>query len=576
MRRNSKINTNNLKGKIMKQKNNHSIKKIITIAVLLACSCVYSQSIQVFYNKLCILNEDTVMIVVPHNAPTDHYLDIVNTSNDTIKLTIKRELVSLLNGAENFFDFILCYAPEYDGPTIPYDFMPGDTLSYYFFTSYNPNGQKGISLIKYTFYDDDNPPDSSSILFKFDSRIDTIICIDTIIYYFAVSCQGGSYSDSNFTNLTQAGIYCDTLQNANGCDSIICLSLYIDTVSITNYFASFYTGTTYSDSNFTNLIQAGTYCDTLHNVNGCDSIICLTLTELNAASISGKVMRQDSTFLNLGFVELYQIKTLSQYTLIDVVPIDSNGNYLFINVTLGSYIIRAIPSGWENALPTYYGDTEIWNQALIATFGNNSLTNMNITIISQPSMSGNSIISGYVGGDDEHKSLSHKSVTNPSEDVTVYLQKQQSGTWATIASTLTNAEGYFEFRNVSAGIYMVILDIPGLPMNNPPLIEITKDGEIVDNLEFEITDNGINNKTVGINNYELYITNYVVYPNPAFTQLHVKLGTQAPTDYSIYSIIGQVVLQGKVQNNSSINIESLTNGMYYLKVAGKTVKFVKE
>ena len=68
-----------------------------------------------------------------------------------------------------------------------------------------------------------------------------------------------------------------------------------------------------------------------------------------------------------------------------------------------------------------------------------------------------------------------------------------------------------------------------------------------------------------------------IYPNPAFTQLHVKLDTQEATDYSIYSITGQTILQGKLQDEvSTINIESLASGMYYLKIANKTVKFVKE
>jgi len=44
----------------------------------------------------------------------------------------------------------------------------------------------------------------------------------------------------------------------------------------------------------------------------------------------------------------------------------------------------------------------------------------------------------------------------------------------------------------------------------------------------------------------------------------------------IYSITGQVILQGKVQNNSHINIESLASGMYYLKIDEVRVKFVKE
>jgi len=67
-----------------------------------------------------------------------------------------------------------------------------------------------------------------------------------------------------------------------------------------------------------------------------------------------------------------------------------------------------------------------------------------------------------------------------------------------------------------------------------------------------------------------------IFPNPAFTQLHVKIDTQEIADYSIYNVVGQIVLQGKLQEDSTINVELLANGMYYLRIAGKTVKFVKE
>ena len=67
-----------------------------------------------------------------------------------------------------------------------------------------------------------------------------------------------------------------------------------------------------------------------------------------------------------------------------------------------------------------------------------------------------------------------------------------------------------------------------------------------------------------------------VYPNPASTRLHVKLADNETADYTIYSIIGQAIMQGKLQGNAVINIEPLAKGMYYLKVENRTVKFVRE
>ena len=66
-----------------------------------------------------------------------------------------------------------------------------------------------------------------------------------------------------------------------------------------------------------------------------------------------------------------------------------------------------------------------------------------------------------------------------------------------------------------------------------------------------------------------------VYPNPTNNQLIIENGELTIENYSIYSVVGQVVQQGQLHNNT-INVESLAAGMYFLKIDGKTVKFVKE
>ena len=99
------------------------------------------------------------------------------------------------------------------------------------------------------------------------------------IYYSATICQGASYTDNNFANLTQAGDYYDTLQSSTGEDSIMCLILTIyPQVPVTNYSRSICQGEMYNDDNFSNLTQAGIYYKTLKNVNGCDSVMEFILT----------------------------------------------------------------------------------------------------------------------------------------------------------------------------------------------------------------------------------------------------------------------------------------------------------
>ena len=94
-----------------------------------------------------------------------------------------------------------------------------------------------------------------------------------------------------------------------------------------------------------------------------------------------------------------------------------------------------------------------------------------------------------------------------------------------------------------------------------------------------IYDFAIENITgnVGINNYELRNTNYVVYPNPTTNQLRItNYELRDGMGYSIYSVMGQKVLHGKLQDETTIiNVESLAKGMYFLKIDGKTMKIIK-
>ena len=95
-------------------------------------------------------------------------------------------------------------------------------------------------------------------------------------------CSGQSYP-FNGNTLTQTGTYKDTLVNANGCDSIITLTLTVKANSASTINTSICNGSTYN-FNGQQISQGGTYKDTLSNSGGCDSIITLNLTVKQATS----------------------------------------------------------------------------------------------------------------------------------------------------------------------------------------------------------------------------------------------------------------------------------------------------
>ena len=70
-------------------------------------------------------------------------------------------------------------------------------------------------------------------------------------------------------------------------------------------------------------------------------------------------------------------------------------------------------------------------------------------------------------------------------------------------------------------------------------------------------------------------TSFSVYPNPAKEILKVEINTSKPSlsdnKIAIYSLDGKLVLQNKLSNNAGRNIEtidiaSLTNGMYFIEI----------
>lgn len=112
----------------------------------------------------------------------------------------------------------------------------------------------------------------------------------------AAICPGQSYFFGG-SAYTTAGLYYDTLTNAAGCDSVITLSLSLLQASTSNITASVCQGQTYS-FNGVSLTAAGFYKDTLINSIGCDSVVWLTLTVVpNSSYTFSQVICQGESYL---------------------------------------------------------------------------------------------------------------------------------------------------------------------------------------------------------------------------------------------------------------------------------------
>ena len=103
---------------------------------------------------------------------------------------------------------------------------------------------------------------------------------DTEYAYSASTCENEPYSDENFSNLSAGGTYSKTIPNTQGGDSLITLTLTVNSAYSFPVSASVLPGETYQwrgkDYRYT---AEGVYTDAvrLHTVAGCDSVYTLEL-----------------------------------------------------------------------------------------------------------------------------------------------------------------------------------------------------------------------------------------------------------------------------------------------------------
>ncbi|MCI6416998.1 MAG: hypothetical protein MR791_06635, partial [Bacteroidales bacterium] len=113
-------------------------------------------------------------------------------------------------------------------------------------------------------------------------------------------CEGTAYTENGF-NVSEAGVYTQNLQTINGCDSTVTLSLSVNPVATTNLTAAICEGTAYTENGF-NVSEAGVYTQNLQTINGCDSIVTLTLTVNPVATTALQAsICQGETYTENGF-----------------------------------------------------------------------------------------------------------------------------------------------------------------------------------------------------------------------------------------------------------------------------------
>lgn len=97
------------------------------------------------------------------------WLHLTNISSNTLRVMMKKEEISLLPGTNSSICWAgYCYGPEMTSSTFPLVMLPGELASGCF-AHYGPGGCRGVSTIRWTFFNEANAADSVSITVRYST-----------------------------------------------------------------------------------------------------------------------------------------------------------------------------------------------------------------------------------------------------------------------------------------------------------------------------------------------------------------------------------------------------------------------
>lgn len=332
----------------------------------------------------------------------------------------------------------------------------------------------------------------------------------------------------------------------------------------------------------------GIYCATVVSSDSCVAVACheygqvfghFTLNGFVTAeggspslSLQGTVYLYEYDNTNAGLTLYEQTALLPDPTL----PPLPNGHayYNFGVLPEGKYLALVLLApntpGYDDYLPTYYGDVQTWQDAAPIFIPHNGQL-FNITLTKGDSLSGPGTINGFVSEGPGLQGGGHKrgdAVT----DATVLLFDEVE---KPLSFRKSDSDGAYSFEGLPYGTYKLLVDIPGLP-TNPVWITLSPE-EPVATLNFEVTDQGVTDA-----GETLLLTELTLWPNPAgqWLNVHVVSPHSLKASVEIISTLGQV-LRSEEKNMAAgegqlrITTDELSPGVYLLSLRYGNERIVK-
>ena len=404
----------------------------------------------------------------------------------------------------------------------------------------------------------------------------------------AVICSGTSYTLGSQV-LTTSGTYTETFQSVNGCDSIVHLSLTVNSSYSHTIFKTTCAGQAYVLGTQL-LTTSGTYMETFQSIHGCDSTIHLNLT------VHPSYNRKDTVEICEGGSYLFgtQLLTVSGLYSQTFSTINGCDSIVQLNLTVNPNYYDTLVTEICEGDTFYFGSQWLvrsgtYFDSYKTVKGCDSMQTMYLTV--HPTYSINQEVTICYGG--------------------VYLLGTQvlstSGIYRETFSTVNGCDSLITLRlrvnelDVSINRYgnELVANYEGngnyqwyryLNNTNIPIAGATKQRLIVAKngiYSLKITEGLCSNRSENIamrsvGNEELEEqVRFLLYPNPTTGKITIetnafRMGEEVT--YSIYNATGKQVIRNffKSKEKQQLVVESLPKGVYVLYLQQGQITYHKK
>jgi hypothetical protein len=147
----------------------------LTLAALVFSIAVAGQSFVLTHQGITLAPNDEILVEGPASVfEIVAYLDVTNTSSDTISVRVQRYENNMVPGSQSAICWGLCYPPDISLSPYTIAIAGGETNTTDFAAHFYPDGNVGISEIAFVFFDDKNPNDSVMVITLFNAQVSGI------------------------------------------------------------------------------------------------------------------------------------------------------------------------------------------------------------------------------------------------------------------------------------------------------------------------------------------------------------------------------------------------------------------